>query len=109
MFGFTKKKPSFVRLDVVDHPVLGRLSPSDIVSGVLVGSVTAAELTVGICVNPDGAPLGGALAVAAAAVSRFTELDARCKALVAHDFLAAYNSDWRFGAVAQADGTTEQF
>lgn len=109
MFGLTKKKPSFVRLDVVDHPVLGHLNPSDRVSGVLVGSVTAAELTIGIFVNPDGAPLEPALAFAAAAVSKFAELDARCRALVADDCLTAYNSNWRFGSVAKADGTTERF
>ena len=109
MFGLTKKKPSFVRLDFVDHPVLGRLSPSDTVSGALVGSVTAADLTLCICVNPDGASLESALAFTAAAVSQFAELDARCRTLVADNFLTSYNSNRRFGAVAKADGTTEQF
>lgn len=109
MFGLTRKKPSFVRLDVVDHPILGRLSPSDMVSGVLVGSVTAGDLTIGLSVNPDGSPLETAIAFAADAVSKFAELDVRCRALVADDCLTAYNSNWRFSSVAKADDTTEQF
>ena len=50
-----------------------------------------------------------AVALAANAVSIFTELDVRCRALVAVDLLASYNSDWRFGAVLKADGTTDEF
>jgi hypothetical protein len=47
--------------------------------------------------------------LAANAVSIISELDARCKVLVATDCLASYNSGWRFGARAQADGSTEEF
>jgi len=109
LFGLTKKKPSFVRLDALDHPILGRLDPSEKVSGVLGGSVTVGGTTIDISVDPDGGPLETALALAADAVSMLAQLDVRCRALVVVDFFASYNSDWRFGAVVKADGTTEEF
>lgn len=109
MFGLTKKKPPFVRLDVVDHPILGRLESSEKGSGVLGGAVTVGGMTIDISVAPDGAPMEVALALAADAVSMLAELDVRCRALVAADFLTSYNSDWRFGAVLKAHGRTEEF
>jgi hypothetical protein len=109
LFGLTKKKPPLVRLDAFDHPILGRLEPCEKVSGVLGGSVTVGGTTIDISVAPDGDPMEAALALAGDAVSMFTELDVRCRALVAVDFLASYNSDWRFGEVGKADGTTEEF
>lgn len=53
--------------------------------------------------------MAAAVTLAADAISSFAELDVRCRALVAADCLAAYNSDWRFGAVPKADGTMEEF
>jgi len=40
---------------------------------------------------------------------RLAELDASCRTLIAADLLQSYNSEWRFGRVAKADGATEEF
>lgn len=109
LFGLSKKKPQSVRLDAVDHPVLGRLEAANKVSGVLSGSVTIGSKPLEIAVVLDGEPLETALTFAAEAVLNFSDLDVRSRALVAAHCLASYNSDWRFGAMQQADGTWEKF
>lgn len=98
-----------VRLDAIDHPILGRLEPHEELSGVLrsVADVGGAQIEVWIA--PDGGPLEAVLGLATEAASMLNELDARCRTLIAIDSLASYNSDWRFGAALQADGTTKNF
>ena len=108
LFGLKKKLPPF-RLEAVHHPVLGRLEPSEKMPNILSGSITAGGVPIDIRVNPDGASSESALSLAANAVSILPELDASCKLLATAECLASYNNDWRFGAVAQPDGSTTAF
>jgi len=108
-FGLFKKKRPFVRLDPVDHPVLGWLEPDPQISGELAGSLTLNGATIDIRIEPGEDTLEATLALASHAVAGLADLDARCRALAAAEFLGSYNSDWRFGARDKADGTTETF
>ncbi len=98
-----------VRLDALDHPILGRLEPHEKLSGVLRSVVNVDGAQLEVWVAPDGGPLEAALRLATDAASILSELDARCRMLIANDSLASYNSDWRFGAAVQTDGTTKNF
>lgn len=109
VFGLFKTKPPTVKLDALDHPILGRLEPHEKLSGVLCSVVNVDGIEVDVWVAPDGGLLAATLRLATDAVSAFSELDARCRKLIANDRLASYNSDWRFGAEVQADGSTKTF
>jgi len=98
-----------IKLTGLDHPVLGRLEPHDTLSGVLATSRQLGDVQLEIWVDPDGGPLDDALRLAASTIPKLAELDARCRALIAADLLASYNTDWRFGQVARADGAMEEF
>lgn len=109
MFGLFKTKPPMVKLDALDHPILGKLEPHEKLSGVLRSVVNMDGAEVEVLIVPDGGPLEATLRLATDAASVLSELDARCRKLIANDSLAGYNSDWRFGAEVQADGSTKSF
>lgn len=108
-FGLFRKKRPFVRLDPVDHPVLGRLEPDPQFSGALAGSVTLNGTTIELQIEPGEHTLEATLALASDAVTHLADFDARCRALAAAEFLGSYNTDWRFGARDKPDGSTEAF
>lgn len=93
----------------LDHPVLGRLEPHETLSGVLATSKKLGDVELEIWVDSDGGPLDEALTLAANAMPRLAELDARCRTLIAADLLPSYNTEWRFGRVTKADGAMEEF
>jgi hypothetical protein len=109
VFVLFKTKPPKVRLDALDHPILGRLEPHEELPEVLRSVINVGGAEVEVWVAPDGGPLDAALRLATDAASGLSELDARCRMLIANDSLASYNSGWRFGAVVQADGSTKNF
>lgn len=109
MFGLFKTKPPMVKLNALDHPILGRLEPHEKLSGVLRSVVNMNGADVEVWIVPDGGPLEATLRLATDAASVLSELDARCRKFIANDSLAAYNSDWRFGGEVQADGSTKTF
>lgn len=98
-----------MKLTGLDHPILGRLEPHEALSGVLATSKQLGDVQIDVWVDPDGGPLDDVLRLAATAVPVLAELDTRCRALIAADLLPAYNTGWRFGRVARADGAMEEF
>lgn len=98
-----------VRLDAIDHPILGRLEPHEKLSGVLRSVADVGGAKIEVWIAPDGGPLEAVLGLATDAASMLNELDARCRTLIANDSLTSYNSDWRSGAALHADGTTKNF
>ena len=98
-----------IKLTGLDHPVLGRLEPHETLSGILATSRKFGGVQLEIWVDPDDGPLDDALRLAASAMPMLAELDARCRSLIAADLLASYNTGWRFGQIARADGAMEEF
>jgi hypothetical protein len=98
-----------IKLAGLDHPVLGRLEPHETLSGVLATFTKLGDVQLAIWVDPDGGPLDDALRLAASAMPALAELDARCRMLISADLLPTYNTGWRFGRAAGADGEMVEF
>jgi hypothetical protein len=50
-----------------------------------------------------------ALELAVSLVEQLPQLDAKCRNLIADEFLENYNDNWRFGQTALPDGTFKSF
>jgi len=93
----------------VDHPILGRLAPSDDDQSTLVGAVPHGAGSLQLRVTADDSELGAALELATLAVQSILVLDARARKLVSDASLKSYNDEWRFGTSLMADGSTREF
>jgi hypothetical protein len=92
-----------IKLAGLDHPA------HETLPGILATSKMLGDVQFELWISPDGGPLEDALRLAASAMPTLAELDSRCRALIAADLLPSYNTGWRFGQVARADGAMEDF
>lgn len=92
-----------------EYAGLGRLVPSSQFSAALVGQLSYGTGHVDFVIDPDGEPIEDSLALAASAAGALTDLDRRCKELVAAEYLDSYNTGWRIGEVMRPDGNFERF
>lgn len=93
----------------IEHPLLGSLRSDEQFPASLAGRVAFGSEFIPIRIDPDGAPIEAALALATSAVESFTELDAKCRSLISEDCLNGYNSDWRFGEAVDPEGSRVAF
>ncbi|GHA76754.1 DUF2262 domain-containing protein [Cognatilysobacter bugurensis] len=93
---------------VIEHPVLGNLTPCRELPGSLCGQLRYGEDLIDLTVSPDNKGIECALVLATSLAQSLEHLDFTCRRLVADTSLEGYNSDWRFGLVAQGDGTFER-
>jgi hypothetical protein len=109
-FDRTSAKPAKQRATIpIKHPVLGSLIPHKIFPESLSGWVQYGPDQIDLLVSPDNRTIEAALKLAASLVELLQQIDLKCRDLIADEFLERYNSGWRFGEVAQQDGTFEPF
>lgn len=101
--------PVFTAARPIEHARLGSLRPDDRFPGVLAGRIACGSRVIAIRIDPDGAPLEDALALASSAVESLDHLDARCRQLIAERLLEDYNAGWRVGHRTVADGAATAF
>jgi hypothetical protein len=93
----------------MEHPVLGSLSPHKMFPESLSGRLKYGPNQIDLLVSPDYKGIEVALELAVALAESLQHLDLKCKSLIADESLGGYNSGWRFGEVAQLDGTLKSF
>ena len=105
----TRPTKHLVRATPIEHPVLGSLVPHDTFADSLSGQIKCGVRQVDLLVSPDDKTIEAALKLAVGIVAPLQQLDFKCKNIIADEFLDSYNSGWRFGQVAQQDGTFSSF
>ena len=62
-----------------------------------------------IFISLDGCSSESTFGLANQVATQVTLLDDKCQSLIAAEFLASYNEDWRMGETGQPDGSTVPF
>lgn len=73
------------------------------------GVLNLLEREVKFTIDFDGCSEESTLKLAEQIVDNIEAVDEKCRNLIADDSLDSYNSGWRMGEVAQADGSTRPF
>ena len=108
-FSVTGTRPMHVRAKLLDHPLLGQLTPDQVSVDCLVGRVLLNDESIEIRISPDDKAINEALLLMVDAIASLAILDQKCRRLIAKDGLEGYNTEWRFGRRPLPDGSFEAF
>jgi hypothetical protein len=88
----------------MQHPTLGQLQED---GEAVIGTLLLNGVSISLRIDPDGAPLDQALALATNIAASLSEYDRISKDVIVRDLLETYNSGWNTYDETQEDGTVK--